>query len=110
NNLAGLLHDKGRYAEAEQLYRQALEAYQKSLKPDHWMIYKCRSSLGASLIKLKRYSEAEEQLLSGYSGLKANRGEHYAQTEKTVSRLIELYDSWGKPDKADPYRALFQSK
>jgi len=51
---------------------------------------------------LKRYREAEEQSLAGYAGLKAALGDQRAQTQKAVSRIIELYESCGKPEKANP--------
>jgi serine/threonine-protein kinase len=104
--LAVLLYLKGEYAEAEKTERQAIDTYQKSLKPDYWRIHRSRSHLGACLVKLKRYREAEEQLLAGYAGLKAALGDQHAETQKAVSRLIELYQSWGKPEKANPYHAL----
>ena len=110
NNLATMLYRKGQYSEAEKLQRQAIDIYQKSLEPEHWMIHRSRSHLGDCLIKLKRYREAEEQLLAAYAGLKIARGEQHALTRKTVSRLIQLYEAWGKSDKAAPYRALPQSK
>ncbi len=110
NNLATMLCRKGQYSEAEKLQRQAIAVYQKSLKPEHWMIQRSRSHLGACLGKLKRYREAEEQLLAAYAGLKIARGEHHALTRKAVSRLIELYEAWGKSDQAAPYRALRQSR
>ncbi|MGE0884382.1 MAG: tetratricopeptide repeat protein [Blastocatellales bacterium] len=106
NNIASILYLKGNYAEAEKLQRRAISVYQKSLKPDHWMIHRSRSHLGACLIKLKRYREAEEQLLMAYAGLKAARGESHELTRRTASRLVELYEAWGKPDQAQPYRAL----
>ena len=106
HNLGTLLYLKGEYDEAEKTQRQAIETYQKSLKPDHWMIHQSRRDLGACLVKLKRYREAEEQLLAAYAGLKATLGDQHAQTQKAVSHLIELYESWGKPEKANPYRAL----
>jgi hypothetical protein len=105
-----MLYREGQYSEAEKLQRQAIDIYQKSLKPEHWMIQRSRSHLGACLGKLKRYPEAEEQLLTAYAGLKISRGEQHALTRKTVSRLIELYEAWGKSDQAAPYRALLQSK
>ncbi|HEU0178664.1 MAG TPA: serine/threonine-protein kinase [Blastocatellia bacterium] len=105
-SLAVLLYLKGEYEEAEKMERQAIDTYLKSLQPDHWRIYRSRSHLGACLVKLKRYREAEEHLLAGYSGLKATLGDQHAETQKTVSRLIELYVSWGKLEKANPYRAL----
>jgi serine/threonine-protein kinase len=105
-SLAVLLYLKGEYAEAEKTERQAIDIYQKSLKPDYWRIHRSRSHLGACLVKLKRYREAEEQSLAGYAGLKAALGDQHAETQKAVSRLIELYQSWGKPEKANPYHAL----
>lgn len=108
-NLGVLLYVKGEYAEAEKLHRQSIETYRKSLKPDHWLIQRSRINLGACLIKLKRYHEAETELVAGYTGLKAALGDRHAQTQKALKRLIELYDSWGKPEKAMPYRALSQA-
>lgn len=109
NNIALLLYLKGQYGEAEKTQRQAIEIYLKSLKPDHWMIHRSRSNLGACLIKLKRYGEAEEQLLAGYGGLKAALGDQHAQSRKAADHLIELYQSWRKPEKAALYRALPQA-
>ena len=105
-NLADLLRLMGEYDESEKMSRQAIATYQKSLKPDHWMIHRGESLLGGCLIKLKRYREAEEQSLAGYAGLKAALGDRHAQTQQAVGRLIELYESWGKPEKANSYRAL----
>src|SRR5215468_406505 len=105
-SLAVLLYLKGEYAEAEKMERQAIDTYLKSLQPDHLRIFRSRSHLGACLVKLRRYREAEEHLLAGYSGLKASLGDQHVETQKAVGRLIELYESWGKPEKADPYRAL----
>jgi tetratricopeptide (TPR) repeat protein len=106
HSLAVLLYLKGERNEAEKTQRQAIDTYQKSLKPDHWLIHRCRSHLGKCLIKLKRYREAEEQLLTGYAGLKAALGDRDVETQKAVSHLIELYESWGNPEKAMPYHSL----
>src|SRR5262249_55640790 len=105
-SLAVLLYLKGEYAEAEKTERQAIDTYLKSLQPDHLRIFRSRSHLGACLVKLERYREAEEQLLASYTWLKARRGDGHVDTQKTVSHLIELYESWGKPDKAEPYYTL----
>jgi tetratricopeptide (TPR) repeat protein len=106
HDLAVLLYLEGEYAEAEKTERQAIDILQKALEPGHWGIQRSRSYIGACLVKLKRYPEAEEQLLPAYAGLKAGRGAQHAETQKAVSHLIELYEAWGKPEKADPYRAL----
>jgi len=106
HELAVLLYLQGEYAEAEKTEWQAIDIFQKSFAPEHWRIQRCRSNLGACLVKLKRYREAEEQLLPAYAGLKATRGEQNEFTRQTVSHLIELYEAWGQPEKANPYRAL----
>ena len=74
------------------------------------MIQRSCSHLGACLFKLKRYREAEEQLLPAYAALKATRGAQHASTRHTVSRLRELYEAWGKPSQAAPYRNSAQSQ
>lgn len=35
NNLAGVIHAQGRYEEAEEFFRQALEIYNRLLGPEH---------------------------------------------------------------------------
>ena len=109
-NLGDLFFAKGQYDEALRLYQQALDIYQKSLPPDHWMVNLTRSHIGGCLTQLKRYREAEEQLLTAHAGLKTVRGDQHDLTRKAVSRLIELYEAWGKPDQAAPYRALPQAQ
>ncbi len=106
HDLAVLSYLEGEYAEAEKTERQALEIFQKSLKPNHWGIQRCRSHLGACLLKLKRYHEAEEQLLAAHAGLKATLGEQSEFTRQAASRITELYEAWGQPEKAEPYRDL----
>ncbi|MGH9752935.1 MAG: tetratricopeptide repeat protein [Blastocatellia bacterium] len=110
HNLGTLFYLKGEYNESEKLQRQAIGVYQKSLKPDHWMIHRSRRSVGECLIKLKRYREAEEELLAAHAGLKAELGAQHERTRRAVRFLAELYESWGKPRQAAPYRALLQSK
>jgi serine/threonine-protein kinase len=109
-NLGGGFYLKGEYDKAEKFQRQAIDVYQKSLKPDHWMIHRSRSSLGECLVRLRRYREAEEELLTAFAGLKAALDDRHAETRKAVSRLIDLYESWSKPDQAQPYRAMLQDK
>jgi len=60
--------------------------------------------LGASLAGQREYDQAEPLLLSGYQGLKqrelaipwANR----SALKQAGERIVELYQDWGKPEKA----------
>jgi tetratricopeptide (TPR) repeat protein len=110
NNLARLLGKKGDYAAAEPLIKEAVDIFQRSLPPGHWMIAQSRSNRGAFLMELKRYREAETELLAGYAGLKATQGEQHERTQSAINHLVELYQAWGKPDRAAHYRALLQAK
>src|SRR5262249_24626282 len=105
-NLADSLYRNGEYIEAEKTFRQSIDVYHKSLKPDHWLIHLSESRLGTCLVKLKRYQEAEGQMLDGYGGLKLALGEGHWQTQNAVGRLIDLYEIWGRPERANFYRAL----
>ena len=40
--------------------------------------------------------------------LRLRLGPDDVRTLKAVGRLVELYEAWGKPEKASEYRALLQ--
>ena len=108
-SIAVLQSYQGAFDEAEKTERQALDIFQKTLKPEHWMIHRSRSHLGACLVQLKRYREAEALLLPAHDGLRAAFHERHAHTQLAVSRILALYAAWGRSDKAAPYRSLPQT-
>jgi len=48
---------------------------------------------------------AEAALLESHAILVAAIGEDHEQTGKAVRALVELYDGWGKPERAGEWRA-----
>ncbi len=56
----------------------------------------------------ENYAEAEPLLLSGYEGMKQREEKIPAQGKirltEALRRLLELYDTWDKKDKADEWR------
>jgi tetratricopeptide (TPR) repeat protein len=118
-NLASLRLTQERPAAAEALLREALRVRVRSpqLVPgrrrtfleDDWSIGATRSLLGASLVGLARYDEAEAVLLEARRDLDALPRPHDRELKATLARLAGLYDAWGKPDKASEYRALLGS-
>ncbi len=52
-----------------------------------------------------RYAEAEPLLLDADRNLAAISDAWAADKRAVVTHLITLYDAWGKPDQAAPYRA-----
>jgi tetratricopeptide (TPR) repeat protein len=105
--LAEVLLAQGKFAEAEASARECLAVREKRL-PEGWEMFDARSLLGATLLRQKKYAEAEPLLLSGYSGMK-DREERIPADEKrrlkeALQRLVELYDAIGKPEEAAKWK------
>lgn len=62
--------------------------------------------LGDCLVKLGHYEEAEPLLTESYDEMKTQRDIYDRYVLEALQRVIELYDSWDKPDKAAEYRAM----
>jgi serine/threonine protein kinase/tetratricopeptide (TPR) repeat protein len=97
-----------KYAEAEPFVRECLKIRER-IAPDNWMTFTTRSLLGGSLLGQKRYAEAEPMLRTGYEGMKQREatippGGRARLTEAT-ERLVQLYEAWGKPEKAAVWKA-----
>jgi len=104
NNLGVLQVNKGAYEEAEKSFREAIVVFKKTFPENHWQIANVNSLLGGCLSKLERYGEAEELLVESYSIINKQFGASHRRTIAALKRVIELYDSWGKSDKAEEYR------
>jgi hypothetical protein len=97
-----------RYVEAEASFRDAMGIYEKAAS-DVWERYNSQSLLGASLAGQKRFAEAEPLILSGYEELVRRQAAIPAgsrnQVDDAGSRIVNLYQDWGKPEKAVDWRA-----
>ncbi len=97
---------QNRFVEAERFLRDALNGHEKT-KSDSVNHYWCKGVLGASLAGQKRFAEAETLMLEGYRRIVADtkspkNGEdmpHWLE-----ERLVQLYESWGKQEKASEWR------
>lgn len=94
---------QGKFADSEPLARQALETGRKKW-PEDWQRFRAESLLGASLAGQEKYADAEPLLLEGYYAM-LDRKEHIAapdryHLERAREWIIQLYEKWGKPDKA----------
>ena len=54
---------------------------------------------------MERYDDAETALLEAHEILVASLGAEHPQTLKVLPNLVELYEAWGKPDKAAEWGA-----
>ena len=106
HNLARLLAERREFAEAEALYQEACALSDKRDGLNHWKSANLRSNYGNFLLDRGRYEEAEALLLGSYPVLRETLGPEHERTERNRERLVELYEAWGKPEKAAEYRAL----
>lgn len=93
-----------RAEEAEPYMRAGWEIYSQALGPDHSWTLNVRSLFGAVLAQQGRYAEAEPHLVRGFEGLLEREGAENGYTRSARERVINLYERWGYPAKADEYR------
>ncbi|MFI5461563.1 MAG: tetratricopeptide repeat protein [Isosphaerales bacterium] len=101
-------------SEAEPLARQAL-AIRQQRHPDLWTRYDALSLVGAALAGQKKFTDAEPLLLQGYEGLKEREERipflwRKKRPAEAAARIVDLYDAWGRKDKADEWRKKLQPK
>ena len=103
---AHLYCNQGRYDEAEDVLALATSASASSLPEGHWFTGLLLDLRGWVMMGRGRFEQAESALLEAHEVFIAALGTEHTYTIQTVSRLAELYDSWGKPDQAAKYHAL----
>ena len=99
------LVDQGRAGEAEPLLRESLELRRRALPAGHWLIASSEGILGDCLAKRGRFVEAEALLLRSLERLAGSMGEDHERAVEARRKLVTLYEAWGKPSKADRFRA-----
>jgi tetratricopeptide (TPR) repeat protein len=112
-NLAMILVALKRYVEAERFFQEATKVNPEVLKIDVLQLWgpwsaERKSSYGELLTKLGRYEEAERYLSTALDKLKNRFGENDKRIRRPLIRLIGLYETWGKPEKAAEYRGLLK--
>ena len=106
NNLANLLQRQGKFAEALPLYVEAQGVLEQSFDSTHYLVGMAKGGRGGCLLEMKRYAEAEPWVLAGFETMQAALGDDHRRTRSSARRIVDLYEEWGKPSKADPYRPL----
>jgi tetratricopeptide (TPR) repeat protein len=105
--LAGIDLDMGDFAAAEAIERPLLPARIESMG-DRWETSAARGLLGAALVGLRRYAEAEPFLLDGYAGMRKSESMIPAENKPAVrtacGRIVHLYECWGDVHKTAEWR------
>jgi tetratricopeptide (TPR) repeat protein len=105
--LGDCLMCQGNYSKAESVLHVAPAARER-MDAEGWETAWARSLLGGALVGQRKYADAEPLLVAGYSGMK-EREMRIPVPERTklteaLDRVVQLYDAWGKKDKADLWR------
>jgi serine/threonine protein kinase len=105
--LGGSLLQQRRYAKAEPVLRVCL-AIRARRRPHAWTTFNSKSVLGSALLGQKKYADAEPLLLEGFQGMKQRQVkipiEGQIRLTEALERLVQLYDAWGKKEKAAQWR------
>ena len=80
NNLAVLLKDQGKYAEAEPLFRRAIEIDEKALGKDHPDVANDYNNLAGLLQDQGKYAEAEPLYRRAIEIFQTNLGPDHPNT------------------------------
>jgi serine/threonine protein kinase/tetratricopeptide (TPR) repeat protein len=111
-NLAIIHGRRGQHDKAEPLLRESFAIRQKT-QPDAWTTFLAQSSLGACLLAQKKYADAEPLLVQGYEGMNKRADKIQppgkVRLRDALQRLVQLYDAWGKKDKAEPWRKKLET-
>jgi len=112
DDLALACQSQGKFAESEALARGAVEFNRKTPTDQWWERFRAPGLLGASLAGQKKYAEAEPLLLEAYRGLAEWKDRTPVPDQDEIGRVVEwivqLYQDWGKPEKAAEWRLKLQ--
>ena len=109
SDLGRTLFRLGRFAEAEQVFRTALEQGRADPRTLDWEVAWLRLWVGRCVSAQGRHEEAEAAVVDGYKALKAELGEEHRHTREALAAVVRLYETWGKADRAAEFRAALQA-
>ena len=93
------------FADGEKYLRKAVSLKLLRFAPNHWEVATTNNLLGACLVEQKKYREAEPLLVESYAIIKKQFGIEHDRARRAASRLIALYEQWGKKAKAEAIKA-----
>ncbi len=107
-NLAAVLLAQGETEAAGGLLEEALAVLRRPPHAGSWSLADAESLFGVYLARKGRHEQAETRLIAGYRAIRELRGDASADTRSALSRVVDLYTAWGRPEKAAEYRARLE--
>jgi eukaryotic-like serine/threonine-protein kinase len=104
---------ESRFAEAEDMLRQAMAHYRRpgirSLSLRMRPPQRAASGLARALAAQGKFSEAEPLVVQAFEDLRVNQrqlaGDQAGMVREALDAVIAVYDAWGKPEKVAEWRA-----
>jgi hypothetical protein len=96
-----------KYADAETVLREVLAAREKSVL-NEWVRFNTGSLLGASLLRQRRFAEAEPLMVGGYEGMRQRLDSIPTYKRESLTsageHVADFYAAWDKPAQAAEWR------
>jgi tetratricopeptide (TPR) repeat protein len=113
DTLAVLRTKQGRFPEAKDLFERALEIRKQKFNrwaDDHPGTLKTKNDLALLYIKQGNYEKAEPLLVKAVEGRFLKLGDKHPHTQESIKNIIDLYEAWNKPERANEWRAKLPEK
>lgn len=105
SNVASVYMDRKDYLHAEQVFRDVVRRFTETLSAENVNTGIAHIKLGRTLLRQKRYKDAEAETLSGYDILTKQTSPDTSFVRAARKDLIADYEGMGHPGKASRYRA-----
>ncbi|MCH9647447.1 MAG: tetratricopeptide repeat protein [Deltaproteobacteria bacterium] len=91
---------------AEPAFRQAVDIRRRKFGPAHFSTANAQIGLGARLLDLGHYVEAETLLLGILRVIVTQEPTHQHEKGRILGQLVKLYQALDRPEEAASYQAL----
>lgn len=108
--MGNVFRNENEFDKALPYFEQAATGAIEYLGAEHPTTCEFRIQRAAAWAKLKRFEEAEAELLVVHGVLAKRFGESGRRTQEAVRRLIDTYTDWGKTELAEAWRANLAAK
>jgi tetratricopeptide (TPR) repeat protein len=101
----GFLQLQSRNHAGAELTLRECQSIRSEKELDEWTTYNTMSLLGAALAGQGKHEEADLLLREGYEKMRPPAGD-MSRKREALQRLIEHYETWGRPEEAAKWRRL----
>ena len=109
SNLASVYMDKKDYPRAEQMFRDAIRRFTETLGADNVNTGEAHIKLGRTLLREKRYKEAEMESRAGYDNLVKQTSPATSYIRAARKDLVADYEALKRPEKAARFKAELEA-